>query len=51
VTRLNAWMALMSMDIGWGTLVADAVILAVSFCLLSGASILMLGGKELSPHT
>jgi len=51
VTRLNAWMALMSMDVGWGTLAADAAILAVTFCLLSGASILMLGGKELSPHT
>ena len=50
VTRLNAWTAFMSMDIGWGALVADAVILAVTLCLLSGASILMLGGKELSPH-
>ncbi len=50
VTRLNAWQAFMHMEVAWGALIADGVVLAVTFGFLAGASVLMLGGKELSPH-
>jgi hypothetical protein len=50
VARLDAWQAFVQMDVAWGRLVADGIVLAVTFGLLAGASVLMLGGKELSPH-
>jgi hypothetical protein len=51
VTHLNAWKAFMSMDVAWGALIADGAVLFVTFGLLAGASVMMLGSKELSPHT
>ncbi|MHC4249830.1 MAG: ABC transporter permease subunit [Planctomycetota bacterium] len=50
VTRLDAWQAFVQMDVAWDRLIADGVVLAVTFGFLAGASVLMLGGKELSPH-
>ncbi len=50
VARLDAWQAFLQMNVAWERLVADGIVLAVTFGLLGGASVLMLGGKELSPH-
>ena len=50
VLRLDAWQAFMAMDIAWGRFIADGIVLAVTFAFLAGASILMIGDKELSPH-
>ncbi len=50
VPRLDAWQAFMAMDIAWGRFIADGIVLAVTFAFLAGASILMMGDKELSPH-